>query len=63
MKTMTHTFEQTINSEWYVNDKILGILESIMEEEKTYEYFMQDAAKAHPANYSINVLNRVFEER
>jgi hypothetical protein len=52
-----HTFEQTINSERDVNDKILGLLESIMEEEKTFKYFMQDDKKARPANYSINVLN------
>jgi hypothetical protein len=36
---------------------------SITEEEKTYGYFMQDGATAHTAIYSINVLNKVFENR
>jgi hypothetical protein len=34
-----------------------------MEEEKTYGYFMQVGATVHTANYSINVLNWVFENR
>jgi hypothetical protein len=34
-----------------------------MEEEKTYGYFMQDGATAHTADYSIYVLNKVFEDR
>jgi hypothetical protein len=31
-------------------------------EEWTYSYFMHNIATAHPANYSINVLNEVFED-
>jgi hypothetical protein len=34
-----------------------------MEEDKTYAYFMQDGATAHTANYFINVLNKVSEDR
>jgi hypothetical protein len=34
-----------------------------MEEEKTYDYFMQDGATANTVTYSINVLNEVFENR
>jgi hypothetical protein len=37
--------------------------ENIKEEEKTYGYFMQDGATAHTANYSMNVLNELFEDR
>jgi hypothetical protein len=62
MNIRIDNFEQTINSEWDVNDKILGLLESVMEEEKILGYFKQEGDKAHTANYSINVLNRKFEE-
>jgi inhibitor of nuclear factor kappa-B kinase subunit alpha len=34
-----------------------------MEEEKTYGYFVQDGATAHTANCSIDVLNKVHEDR
>jgi hypothetical protein len=34
-----------------------------MEEEKTYGYFMQDDATAHTATYSVNVSNKVFENK
>jgi hypothetical protein len=34
-----------------------------MEGKKRYGYFMQDSAIAHIANYSINVLNEVSEDR
>jgi hypothetical protein len=34
-----------------------AVFENIMEEEKTYGYFMQVGATVHTANYSINVLN------
>jgi hypothetical protein len=32
-------------------------------EEKPNSYFMEDGATAHTANYSINVLNKVFEDK
>jgi hypothetical protein len=41
----------------------LGFFENIMEEEGLYSYFMQDGATAHTANYSINDLNEVSEDR
>jgi hypothetical protein len=53
---------QTLNSEWY----ICGILDPVwtaLQEEKRYGYFTQDGATAHTANYSINVSNKVFENR
>jgi hypothetical protein len=56
-------FENTINSERYVTDILRPFFESITEEEKTYGYFMQDGATGHTGNYSINVLNEVFEDR
>jgi hypothetical protein len=30
-------------------------INSIMEEERTYGYFMHNVARAHAANYSVNV--------
>jgi hypothetical protein len=30
---------------------------------KRQGYFIQDGATAHTANYSINILNEVFEDR
>jgi hypothetical protein len=34
-----------------------------MGEERTYDYFMQNGAAAHIADYSSNVLNKAFENR
>jgi hypothetical protein len=34
-----------------------------MEDEMMYGYFMQECDIAHTANYSINVLHEVFEDR
>jgi hypothetical protein len=56
-------FQITIDSERYVSDILRPFFGSIIEEEKTYGYFMQDGATAHTATYSINVLNEVFEDR
>jgi hypothetical protein len=39
------------------------LFESITEEDKTCGDFIQDGAIAHTANYSINVLNEMFEDR
>jgi hypothetical protein len=33
-----------------------------MEEDRTYDYFVQDGPTAYTANYSINVLNKMFED-
>jgi hypothetical protein len=56
-------FENIINSERYVTDILRPFFESIKDEEKTYDCFIQDGATAHTADYSINVLNEVFEDR
>jgi hypothetical protein len=56
-------FENTINSERYASDIRGPFFGSIAEEEKTYGHFTQAGAAAHTATYSINVLNKVFEDR
>jgi hypothetical protein len=61
MNSSTHIFEQAINSEWYVSDILQLFFESIMEIEKTLFYTRWYYSTN--ANYSINVLNRVLEDR
>jgi hypothetical protein len=58
----THIFEQTINSEQYVHD-ILGPFLAVLWMKKRHCYFMQDGATAHTINYSVDVLNEVFEDK
>jgi hypothetical protein len=55
-------FEETIHSEWYVNDFLRSSFKSIREEEKMYGWSIQDGNTAHTANYPINVL-KVSEDR
>jgi hypothetical protein len=41
----------------------LALFEGIIEEQKTYGYFMQNCATTHSATFSIYVLNKVFADK
>jgi hypothetical protein len=41
----------------------LGPFLAASRKKKRHGYFMQDGATAYTANYSINVLNKVFQDR
>jgi hypothetical protein len=57
MKLCFICFEQTINLGRYVSNILLAPFTVHYRRRKTHGHFMEDGAKAHTANYAINVLN------
>jgi hypothetical protein len=62
MNSETHSFEQISDSEQCVSDILQLFLDSIMEE-KINRHFIQVSIMTHIANYSIHVLNKMFQDK